>query len=288
MISSNVSSISDADIVIVGVPDESKSKAPRKGTRNGPDELRKAMKLSENFKRFRKIIPIMPMDGRLDNKKVFDFGNVKRDKLYETIIDIVSKNKIPVVIGGDHSVTSTSLKAIAEVTNKKINLIYFDAHPDFVTSVKDYYGSVVSDSLGFIDMENSVFVGTRACEPEEVINLKSHKSKVINPLELHEIGSTKTLKKIIDICNPNVKKNQIYISIDLDCLDPVFAPGISVPAPCGLSTLELTFLVKKILEKYHIIGCDIVELSPTYDMNNVTANFSARLLKEILASIRLM
>lgn len=288
MIIPNVSSISGADIVIVGVPDESKSKAPRKGARNGPDELRKALKLSENFKRFRKIIPIMPMDGRLDNKKVFDFGNVKRENLYETIIDIASKNKIPIVIGGDHSVTSTTLKAIAEVTNKKINLIYFDAHPDFVTSVNDYYGSVISDSLDFIDMENTVFVGTRACEPEEVVNLKSHKANVINPLELQEIGCTKTLKKIIDICNPDLKKNQIYISIDLDCLDPVFAPGISVPAPCGLTTLELTFLVKKILEKYNIIGCDIVELSPSYDVNHVTANFSARLLKEILASIRLM
>ncbi|MDX1373817.1 MAG: arginase family protein, partial [Nitrososphaeraceae archaeon] len=274
--------------IIVGVPDESKSKAPRKGSRNGPDELRKALKLSENFKRFRKIIPIMPMDGRLDNKKILDFGNVKRDNLYETIIDIASKNKIPIVLGGDHSITTTTLKAIAEITNKKINLIYFDAHPDFVTSVNDYYGSVVSDSLDFIDMENTVFVGTRACEPEEVVNLKSHKANVINPLELQEFGSTKTLKKIIDICNPNLKKNQIYISIDLDCLDPVFAPGISVPAPCGLTTLELTFLVKKILEKYHIIGCDIVELSPSYDVNSVTANFSARLLKEILASIRLM
>lgn len=286
MLCSNVSSISDADIVIVGVPDESKSKAPRKGARNGPDELRRAFKISENFKRSRKIIPIMPIKGKLDNKKIFDSGNVKREKLYKTIFEIISKNKIPIVIGGDHSVTATTLKAIGEFTSKKIHLIYFDAHPDFVTSISDYYGSVVSDSLDFIDIKNSIFVGTRACEPEEIFNLKSHKANIIDPLDIQEYGTKKTLKKILDICNPKSKNNNIYLSIDLDCLDPVFAPGISVPTPCGLNTLELTFLVKKILEKYYVVGCDIVELSPSYDINKVTANFSARLLKEMLASIR--
>lgn len=286
MLCSNVSCISDADIVIVGVPDESKSKAPRKGASNGPDALRRAFELSENFKRSRKIIPIMPIKGKLDNKKIFDFGNVKRDKLYETIFEIISKNKLPIVIGGDHSVTATTLKAIGEFTNKKIHLIYFDAHPDFVTSISDYYGSVVSDSLDFIEIENSIFVGTRACEPEEIFNLETHKAKIIDPLDIQEFGTKKTLKKILDTCNPKSKNNHIYLSIDLDCLDPVFAPGISVPTPCGLDTLELTFFVKKILEKYYIVGCDIVELSPAYDINNVTANFSARLLKEMLASIR--
>lgn len=286
MLCSNVSCISDADIVIVGVPDESKSKAPRKGASNGPDALRRAFELSENFKRSRKIIPIMPIKGTLDNKKIFDFGNVKRDKLYETIFEIISKNKLPIVIGGDHSVTATTLKAIGEFTNKKIHLIYFDAHPDFVTSISDYYGSVVSDSLDFIEIENSIFVGTRACEPEEIFNLETYKAKIINPLDIQEFGTKKTLKKILDTCHPKSKNNHIYLSIDLDCLDPVFAPGISVPTPCGLDTLELTFLVKKILEKYYVVGCDIVELSPAYDINNVTANFSARLLKEMLASIR--
>jgi agmatinase len=284
MLCSNVNSISDADIVIVGVPDESKSKAQRKGARNGPEELRKSFKFSENFKRSGKIIPIMPMKGRLDSKKIFDLGNIKREKLYTTIFDLISHNKIPIVIGGDHSVTATTLKAIGEFTNRKIHLIYFDAHPDFVTSTRDYYGSVVSDSLNFIDIKKSIFVGTRACEPEEIFNLESHKANIINPLEIQEIGINKTLKKIINSCNTKSKENSIYLSIDLDCLDPVFATGISVPTPCGLTALELVFLVKKILENHPVIGCDIVELSPSYDINNVTANFSARLLKEILAS----
>jgi len=283
---SNVKSFSDADIVVIGVPDESKSKAPRKGARNGPNALRKAFEHSENFNRSGKKIPILPMKGRIDNKKIFDLGNIKRDQLYDIVSDVLLQNKIPIVIGGDHSITSSTIKAIGKYTNKKINLIYFDAHPDFVTSVKDYYGSVVSDSIDFINIRTSIFIGTRACEPEEMCNLKEHKAVIINPLEIQEIGIKKTLKKISDTCIDKSIDNDIYISIDLDCLDPAFAPGISVPTPCGLSTLELTYLVKKILEKKSVIGCDIVELSPSYDVNDVTANFSARLLKEILASIR--
>lgn len=283
---STVKSFSDADIIVMGVPDESKSKAPRKGSRNGPNALRKAFEHSENFKRSGKKIPILPMNGRIDNKKIFDLGNIRRDQLYDIVSDVLLQNKIPIVIGGDHSITSSTIKAIGKYTNKKINLIYFDAHPDFVTSVKDYYGSVVSDSIDFINLRTSIFIGTRACEPEEMYNLKAHKAVIINPLEIQEIGIKKTLKRIADTCIDKSDDNDVYISIDLDCLDPAFAPGISVPTPCGLSTLELTYLVKKILEKKSVIGCDIVELCPSFDVNDVTANFSARLLKEILASIR--
>ena len=75
------------------------------------------------------------------------------------------------------------------------------------------------------------------------------------------------------------------MSIDLDCLDPAFAPGVSVPSPCGINPLELTFFIQQILKKTKIIGCDIVELSPFFDINNITANFAARLFKEILGSI---
>lgn len=283
---STVKSFSDADIIVMGVPDESKSKAPRKGARNGPNALRKAFEHSENFKRSGKKIPILPMNGRIDNKKIFDLGNIRRDQLYDIVSDVLLQNKIPIVIGGDHSITSSTIKSIGKYRNKKINLIYFDAHPDFVTSVKDYYGSVVSDSIDFINLRTSIFIGTRACEPEEMYNLKAHKAVIINPLEIQEIGIKKTLKRITDTCIDKSDDNDIYISIDLDCLDPAFAPGISVPTPCGLSTLELTYLVKKILEKKSVIGCDIVELCPSFDVNDVTANFSARLLKEILASIR--
>ena len=281
---SNVANIHESNIVLLGVPDESKSKASRKGTRNGPNQLRKALLASENFKRSGKIIPICPIKGSLSTKKVLDIGNVQRENLYYQISKLISQSKIPIVIGGDHSITTTTLRAIKNSTKKEINLIYFDAHPDFVTSTNDYYGSVVSDSLDCINIKRSVFIGIRACEPEEVFNIRKYGANIIDPIDIQEYGVKKILKKIIQLCI-NRSDSNIYISIDLDCLDPAFAPGVSVPTPCGINPLELTFFIQQILKKTKIIGCDIVELSPSFDINNITANFAARLFKEILGSI---
>lgn len=281
---SNVVNINEANIVLLGVADESKSKAPRQGTKNGPNQLRKALFSSENFKRSGQLIPICPMKGDLFTKKVFDIGNVKRNNLYFQIATLISQQKIPIVIGGDHSITTTNLHAIKMITKKKINLIYFDAHPDFVTSTKDYYGSVVSDSLDCISIKKSIFVGIRACEPEESYNIAKYGANIIDPMDVQEHGTKKILKKITQTCIDK-NNNHIYISIDLDCLDPAFAPGVSVPTPCGLNPVELTFFIKQILGQTKIIGCDIVELSPSFDINNNTANLAARLFKEILGSI---
>ncbi len=281
---SNVMNLKEANIVLLGVPDESKSKASRKGTKNGPNQFRKALFLSENFKRSGQLIPICPMKGDLFTKKVFDLGNIRRDKLYFEISNIISQKKIPIIIGGDHSITNTALKAIKTATKDKINLIYFDAHPDFVKTTRDYYGSVVSDSLEYINIKKSIFVGIRACEQEELSNITKYGTKIIDPIDVQEYGVQKTLKKIIKTCM-NESRDNIYISIDLDCLDPAFAPGVSVPTPCGLTPSELIFFLKKIVGKTKIIGCDIVELSPSYDINNITANLAARLFKEILGSI---
>ena len=283
---SNVLNRSESNIVLLGVPDESKSKAPRKGAKNGPNQFRKALFSSENFKRSGQLIPICPIKGDLSTKKVFDIGNVTRNNLYPQIMKLISQRKIPIVIGGDHSITNTTLNAIKKITKKKINLIYFDAHPDFVTSTKDYYGSVISDSLDCIDIKKSIFVGIRACEPEELYNITKYGANIIDPMDVQEYGTQKILKKITQTCiKNNNNKNNIYISIDLDCLDPAFAPGVSVPTPCGLNPLELTYLMKQILAQTKIIGCDIVELSPSFDINNITANLAARLFKEILGSI---
>jgi agmatinase len=284
---SDVMNINESNIVLLGVPDESKSKAPRKGAKNGPNQFRKALFSSENFKRSGQLIPICPMKGDLSKKKVFDIGNIKRNNLYPQIAELISQRKVPIVIGGDHSITSTTLNAIKKITKKKINLIYFDAHPDFVTSTKDYYGSVISDSLDCIDIKKSIFVGIRACEPEELYNITKYGANIIDPMDVQEYGVQKILKKITQTCinNNNNNNNNIYISIDLDCLDPAFAPGVSVPTPCGLDPLELTFFIKQILAQTKIIGCDIVELSPSFDINNITSNLAARLFKEILGSI---
>ena len=280
---SNVHSIAQADIVILGVPDETRSHAKRKGASKGPDSLRLASNYYEFFEREGKRIPICPMSGTLENKKILDFGNVPRDDLYRLVFDIVSAKKIPLTIGGDHSITTVILQAIYDTfEGEKISLLYFDAHPDFVSSTRNYYGSVITDSSGYINFTKSILIGTRAAEMEELKNASKQKLEIITPIDIIELGINATVKKIIAKC----RSNKVYMSIDLDCMDPGVAPGVSVPAPGGLLPVDLIYMIKKISENLQILGMDIVELSPDYDLNQNTANHAARILMETIASLK--
>lgn len=280
---SNVHSIAQADIVILGVPDESRSQAKRKGASKGPDSLRLASNYYEFFERHGNRIPICPMSGTLENKKILDFGNVPRDDLYRLVFDIVSTKKIPITIGGDHSITTIILQAIYDTfEGEKISLLYFDAHPDFVSSTRNYYGSVITDSSSYINFTKSILIGTRAAEMEELKNASKQKLEIITPIDIIEIGINATVKKIIAKCG----SNKVYLSVDLDCMDPGVAPGVSVPAPGGLFPVDLIYMIKKISENMQILGMDIVELSPDYDLNQNTANHAARILMETIASLK--
>jgi agmatinase len=281
---SNAKSIFQADIVIIGVPDESRSHAKRKGASKGPDGLRIASNIYEFFERDGKIIPICPMKGTLENKKILDFGNITREDLYRLVFDIVSAKKLPITIGGDHSITTLILQAIHDaLEGEKISLLYFDAHPDFVSSTRNYYGSVLTDSSDYIKFTKSMLIGTRAAELEELENASKHRLEIITPLDILELGINSTVKKIISKC----ASSKVYLSIDLDCMDPGVAPGVSVPAPGGLFPLDLIYIIKKISENLHIIGMDIVELSPDYDLNQNTANHASRILMEMISSLNI-
>lgn len=284
LLHSNVNSVAQADIIVIGVPDESRSHAKRKGASKGPDSLRKASNSFEFFKRGGKIIPICPMKGTLENKKILDLGNTSRKNLHKLIFDLASAKKIPITIGGDHSITADILHAIYEAFNgNKITLLYFDAHPDFVSSTRNYYGSVITDSLSYINFAKSILIGTRAAEQEELENASKQKLEIITPMNILESGINTTVKRIISKCG----SSKVYLSVDLDCMDPGVAPGVSVPAPGGLFPLDLMYIVKKISENLQIVGMDIVELSPDYDLNQNTANHAARLLMETIASLKI-
>jgi agmatinase len=281
---SNAKSIFQANIVIIGVPDESRSHAKRKGASKGPDSLRIASNTFEFFEREKKIIPICPMKGTLENKKILDFGNITREDLYRLVFDIVSAKKLPITIGGDHSITTLILQAIHDaLEGQKISLLYFDAHPDFVSSTRNYYGSVITDSIDNINFTKSMLIGTRAAELEELENASKHRLEIITPLDILELGINSTVKKIISKC----ASSKVYLSIDLDCMDPGVAPGVSVPAPGGLFPLDLIYMVKKISESLQIIGMDIVELSPDFDLNQNTANHASRILMEMISSLNI-
>jgi agmatinase len=270
----------DADIVVIGVPDESKSHAKRKGTSRAPDVLRIASNESEFFERGGKLIPTCPMRGSLEGKRIFDAGNVaNKQELRKLVSDVSSAGKLPVMIGGDHSLTTETIKVLS--AGKKLSLLYFDAHPDFVSSTRDYYGSVLTDSAQSLNFRKSMLIGTRAAEPEELENASRAGVKIINPLDVAELG----VKKVAQMIKARTAGSKIYISVDLDCVDPASAPGVSVPSPGGLAAIDLIYLLKQVISGGNVVGMDIVELAPDYDVNGMTATLAARIMSECIASV---
>ncbi|HEU4605094.1 MAG TPA: arginase family protein [Nitrososphaera sp.] len=277
---SNVDRMQDADIVVIGVPDESRSHAKRKGTSRAPDVLRIASNESEFFERGGILIPTCPMRGTLEGKRVFDAGNVaSKQELQKIVSDVVSAGKLPIMIGGDHSLTTETIKVAS--AGKKLSLLYFDAHPDFVSSVRNYYGSVLTDSVQSLNLRKSMLIGTRAAEQEELENARKAGLKIVNPLDVAELG----VKKVAQMIKARTAGSRTYISIDLDCVDPASAPGVSVPSPGGLSAVDLIYLLNKAISGGNVVGIDIVELVPDYDVNGMTATLAARILSECIASV---
>ncbi|MBT8173573.1 MAG: agmatinase [Nitrosopumilus sp.] len=271
----NTENFSDAEFVIVGIPDESQSHALRKGTEEAPFKIREISNLRDSFERNGKISIGRPLKG--STKKVHDLGNISRNQIKETFEKIVHSSKIPISIGGDHSITTEIIKTIS-TQNEKISLVYFDAHPDFVSSHRNYYGSVITDVLSHIEIESSLQIGIRTPEEEELNNLNKYNLDVITPFDIQKQGLENIANSILNKLGKNV-----YVSFDMDCIDPSFAPGVSVPVPLGLSSTDCVYLLQRIAEK-GIIGMDIMEVCPSFDVKDRTSHLASRIISEVLYS----
>lgn len=276
------SNFKNSEIVIFGVPDISGSRSNRgKGVEKAPNKIREVSDNKEIFvSKGGKKRKTHTQTGII-TKNICDIGNIKKIQVKNKIAYLLQQGKIPVVLGGDHSITAEILEGIGMV-RKNISLVYFDAHPDFICSAGGkYYGSVVCDisKLKNFDIKSSVEIGIRAPEEEEIENLESMNLLTITPFDIQELGIKKTLDKI-------KKKigNNVYISIDVDCIDPAYAPGVSDPVPGSLTSAQLIYLVKN-LAKLGIIGFDVMEINPKYDIQDTTAHLASRIIAETIQSL---
>ncbi len=272
----NTDNFDDAQIVIVGIPDESKSHALRKGTSDAPHKIREISSIRDTYKRGDEISLGLPLDGIA--KKVYDYGNIERNQIEDTIDKIVSSSKIPVSIGGDHSISIEIIKSVSKKYGP-LSLVYFDAHPDFISSIRGYYGSVFNDVLPHIDVSTSIQIGIRTPEKEEIDNIKKYGLKVITPFDIIRDGIQKTEETILNKIGKNV-----YVSLDMDAIDPAFAPGVSVPVPLGLGNIEVALLLKSIAKR-GMCGFDIMEVCPNYDIKDRTSHLASRIIGETISSI---
>ena len=263
----------DPELTILGIKWD-KSSSYRYGSREAPDAIRKAT-TSLLYNSF---------GENLNDLKSFwsyrDLGNIEPesyDSLQKSVEEKVKNNYnggIFLFLGGDHSITYTTVKAIKNVRDEEFGLIYFDAHPDLY---EDYEGNryshacpvrrIVEDEL--VSGENIIQIGIRAATREQIDFAKKERIKIITASQVFK-------REIIHVPFTNA-----YISFDMDVLDPAFAPGVGNPEPGGLSTRELVEIINALDVK--LISFDIVEVNPHYDHSDITSFAAAKLIKEVLS-----
>lgn len=214
----------------------------------------------------------------LENKNfIIDEVKVNPNNIDETNKNI-EKVSGDIFLGGDHSITYSLFKGFAK-EKKDCGLLIFDAHPDCALYVKsisheDFVRKLVDE--GILDKKNLVYIGVRKSGKVEKEFLK--KVKTISVEEV-ESSPEKTAELLIDFFN---KFKEVYMSIDIDVLDPTFAPGTGYLEPAGLNMKELLYLISKLKSLRNLKRIDLVEVNPDKDVNLITVKNAARILLEIL------
>ncbi len=206
-------------------------------------------------------IPNLPEDGA-----------GARALMEKTVAECIGAGFAPLSIGGDHSVTYPILKAVA-AKHGPVNVLHIDAHPDLYD---EYEGDRYSHACPFARsveaglINSLVQVGIRSWEPNARDFAEKHGVTILRADQVDEIPA-------------GIFSGPLYMSIDLDGLDPAFAPGVSHPEPGGLSTLDVLTMIRRI--KGPLVGADVVELNPERDPQMTTARVVVRLVKELAAKI---
>jgi len=265
----------NADVIIVGVPDESGSKSYRSGSSSGPDQIRKISNQRELFGPNRIA---QSMTGEI-GLNVWDYGNISKREVQHFITNTLKNKKFPITIGGDHSITTEILRGYPKT---EISLVYFDSHPDIIYSDRPYYGSTVRDVSDIVNLQKSVELGIREPEIEEIKTLREKNILTITPFDMIEIG----IKEVLKLIRSKIGSN-LYISIDMDCFDPAYAPGVSTPSPGGFTSAQVIYLLKK-LARDGLIGLDIMETNPEFDIRDMTSHLAARLIVETLTDLKIV
>ncbi len=268
------------DVVVSGVPLDIATTF-RSGARLGPAAVRAASVQMNEL--------IHPWGfGPCDRLAVIDYGDCFLDShnqlsifdsIYQHAKTILNSKAKMLTLGGDHYITYPLLKAHAEKFGAPLSIIHFDAHCD--TWADDEPNSLNHGSMfykaikdGLIDPATSVQIGIRTWN-EDFMGVN-----VLGADWVHEFGVAATVQKVHEI----IGKRSVYITFDIDCLDPAFAPGTGTPVAGGLSSAQALAILRKFVG-LNIIGMDVVEVAPAYDQSEITALAAAQIAAEMLCVI---
>jgi len=273
-----------ADFAVLGVPfDEGTWGQP--GERYGPRDLRESSQeynhdLTEGFYYIDGDRTVLKGKHWADVGDILVFPTVPAqtdDKITAAVRKILGKRAFPIVLGGDHSITFPVVRAL----DKDVTLIHFDAHLDTWNGEPGNldHASWVNRAAQLPHVKKIVQIGMRglANDEESIGNARKIGTKIITSEEIHRKGVDSALAQV-------PQSENIYITLDVDVMDPTLAPGTGTLEPDGLSFREIDELLKGVAGKGKLVGFDIVEVNPYRDPSGRTAQTAVRLMIDLLGA----
>ncbi len=273
------------DIALVGVPYDG-GLTGRTGTRGGPRAVRDQSFLTGAYEHQTQIIPAMICrcadigDVIIHNRYHHDEAIRELEAYYS---GLVNAGVVPVTCGGDHSISFPILKALG--VKEPVGLIHFDSHCDTDGAnhgSRFHHGAPFRQAVetGVLDPLRTIQIGIRG--KAELLWHFSYESgmRVIHVEEFYEMG----WKKVVEEIRRIIGQKPVYLSFDIDCLDPAFAPGTGTPEIGGITSFEAQQAIRG-LRGLNFIGGDLVEVSPPFDSANITALAGANLLFQIFCVV---
>lgn len=274
-------SFEEADIVILGVPFD-RTSSFRVGSRFAPNKIREE---SYNFEDY-----LFDYDISLSDCNVHDMGNLDEsgteedmaDKLFSKVSTILKNGKFPIAMGGEHSITSPIIRAFkAQKRTRGLGVITIDAHLDFRDSYLNNrmsHACVTRRISEFLGVARIIPIGIRSICKEEHDDAEKLGLNYFTAFEVHRYGIERILRRAMRLLDCE----KVYLSLDIDGIDPAYAPGTGTPEPYGLNPLEVRKLINML--EGRLAGFDVVEVCPPYDNGNTSA-LAARLMTEVIAVI---
>jgi len=270
-------SFSNADFIIFGVPFD-KTSTFRQGTDKSPMKIRQA---SWNFETFN-----IKTGLDLRDIKFHDYGDLSvqsfdSNKMINHVRDFASKiiknKKFPIAIGGEHSISSGLIQAFS----KDIAVLSLDAHLDFREQYENNinnHACVIKRISDHIKIKNIAVIGYRSAEKEEFEDAEKLNLFKKDIFSIREKGFSKVLKQTKDY----LKNRKIYLTLDMDVIDPAYAPGVTTPEPFGLTPSEVFVFIETFSSQ--LVGFDLVEVCPEYDFGE-TSLLAAKIIRFLIERV---
>jgi agmatinase len=279
-----------ADVAIVGAPTDDLV-SDRPGARFAPRAIRAAS-----------CPPGPHLEAGVDayaELRVVDFGDApvvpadaarSHRAIEETVGEVLTAGALPVVLGGDHSITEPNVSACAAV-HGPVGLVHFDTHTDTGTrvfGVERSHGTPMYRLVeaGSVDPERYVQIGLRGYWPGET-EFAWQRERGITSFFMHHIRD-EGIENVVERTLEVVGEGPVFLTVDVDVLDPAYAPGTGTPEPGGMMPRELLPAVRRIAEAVELVGADVVEVIPTAPGSaDITALVADRIVRELLTGLAL-